>query len=52
MKALRALTLERLGKKEEAVVICKTLIGENPTENTVLETLVIVLKALGQRKFI
>jgi hypothetical protein len=49
---LKALTLERLGKAEEAEQLCKEVQAQSPSDPQLLETMVLVYKPLGKGKFI
>lgn len=43
-KALRAVALDRMGSKDEALSICRDLAHSHPTNETVLMTLMMVYK--------
>jgi hypothetical protein len=44
VKALKAHALERTGRVEEALELCREVKARNPTEDSVLNTLVITFK--------
>lgn len=50
IKALKAVTLQRMGRLEEALEVCREVSGglPHPTEELVLSTLMIVFKAAGR----
>ena len=49
IKALKAVTLERLGKPEEALALCRDVAAtlRPPADDTLLNTLMMVFKAVG-----
>lgn len=47
---LKALCLERLAKREEALLLCDQVVATVPTDETLLNTLVLVYKTMGKSK--
>jgi hypothetical protein len=49
LSALQAVALERTGRRDEAMAVCRSVARDTPTDDTVINTLTITLRALDAR---